>query len=117
MTTGTRRLLLDVLRSCQMIRRYTVGVAFAADERDDLVRDAVERRLAIIGEALNKAAGRDPAIVQAIPELRQIVGARNRLIHNYDAIDDQIVWEIVQDKLPLLEAGIEALLDREPASD
>jgi uncharacterized protein with HEPN domain len=52
-----------------------------------------------------------------VPDERQIVGARNRLIHDHDAIDDQIVWSLVQNKLPLLEASIEALLEREPASD
>lgn len=84
MTTGTRRLPLDVLRSCELIQRYTAGLEIAAYQRDDLVRDAVERRLANDGEALNQAASRDPAITQAVPELRQIVGARNRLIHDYD---------------------------------
>jgi uncharacterized protein with HEPN domain len=94
------------------------GLEFVAYERDSLVQDAVERRIAVIGEALNQAANRHPAIVQVVPELRQIVGARNRLIHDFDAIDaPQFVWGIVQDKPPLLEASIEALIDRESASD
>lgn len=91
MTTATRRLLLDVLRSCQLIHRYVAGLEFAGYERDDVVQDAVERRIAIIGEALNQAAIRDPDVARVVPEMRQIVGARNRLIHDYDAIDDQIV--------------------------
>jgi uncharacterized protein with HEPN domain len=111
MTTETRRLLRDVLRSCRMIHRYTAGLELAGYQRDDLVRDAVERRIAIIGEALNQAASHDPAVARSVPELRQIVGARNRLIHDYDAVDDQIVWGIIRVKLPLLEASIEALLN------
>ena len=72
------------------------GVDFAAYERDDMVRDAVERRLGIIGEALNRAAVLEPALVDRVPELRQIVGLRNRVIHGYDAVDDEIVWDVVQ---------------------
>jgi hypothetical protein len=56
MTTATRRRRHDALRSCRAIGRYTVGLDLAASERDDLVRDAVERRPGIIGAALNRAA-------------------------------------------------------------
>jgi uncharacterized protein with HEPN domain len=56
MTTETRRRLHDALRSCRAIGQSTAGLDLAAYERDDLVRDAVERRLGIIGEALHRAA-------------------------------------------------------------
>jgi uncharacterized protein with HEPN domain len=62
MATEMRRLLLHVLRSCQTVHRYLWGLEFVAYERDDLVQDAVERRVAIIGEALNQATNRDPAV-------------------------------------------------------
>ena len=47
--------LRDVLDSCGAIDQYTADLDFAAYERDRKVRDAVERRLGIIGEALNRA--------------------------------------------------------------
>ncbi|MDF3041830.1 MAG: hypothetical protein K0Q71_4536 [Thermomicrobiales bacterium] len=111
MTNETRRRLLDVLISCRAIGRYTAELDFAAYERDTMVRDAVERRLGIIGEALNRAADREPTLVDCLPELRQIVGLRHRVIHGYDAVDDEIVWDVVQHKLPLLQASVEALLE------
>ena len=92
MTNETRQRLLDVLVSCQAISQYTAGLDFAAYEREAMVRDAVERRLGIIGEALNRAVTLEPLLVDRIPELRQIVGLRNRVIHGYDAVDDEIVW-------------------------
>ena len=113
MTNETRRRLLDlkVLLSCRAIGQYTAELDFAAYERDNMVRDAVERRLGIIGEALNRAVACEPTLIDRVPELRQIVGLRHRVNHGYDAVDDEIVWDIVQHKLPLLQASVEALLE------
>ncbi len=55
MNDATKKLLLDALLACRAIARYTAGLEFSAYERDELIRDAVERRFAIIGEALNRA--------------------------------------------------------------
>ncbi len=113
MTNETRQRLLDVVISCRAISRYTAGLDFAAFERDEMVRDAVERRLGIIGEALNRAAALEPTLVRQVPEVRQIVGLRNRVIHGYDAVDDEIIWDVVTNKLPALRAKVEGLLGEE----
>jgi uncharacterized protein with HEPN domain len=110
MTNETRQRLLDALLSCEAIQQYTMGLDFAAYERDDMVRDAVERRLGIIGEALNRAADLEPELAVQVPDLRSVVGLRNRVIHAYDAVDNEIVWDIVQTKLPRLQASVAELL-------
>jgi uncharacterized protein with HEPN domain len=108
--TETRRRLHDALRSCRAIERYTAGFDLAAYESDDLVRDAVERRLGIIGEALHRAASLEPGLAEQIPELRQIVGLRNRVIHGYDDVNAEIVWNVVQHRLPSLQTRLVQLL-------
>jgi uncharacterized protein with HEPN domain len=110
MKNETRQLLLDVLLSCRAIGRYTAGYDFTAYEGNEMVRDAVERRLGIIGEALNRAAVLESNLTETIPELRQVVGLRNRVIHGYDAVDDEIVWDIVKNKLPSLDAQVAMIL-------
>lgn len=52
-------------------------------------QSAVERQLAIIGEALNKLAQYEPEL--SIQNDKQIIGFRNRLVHAYDSIDNTIV--------------------------
>lgn len=108
--------LRDVLESCESIRVYTAGMDFAAYERDPLVRDGVERRLGIIGEALNRAADFEPDLRERIPEFHRIVGLRNRVIHGYSVVDNEVVWDVVTNKLPALEANVAGLL-AEAASD
>ena len=110
MTSETRRRLLDALRSCLAIDRYTAGLDLAAYERTDIVRDAVERRLGIIGEALNRAQSLEPALAEQLPELRQIVGLRNRVIHGYDDVNAEIVWNVVQHMIPSLQARLADLV-------
>ena len=110
MTTKIRLRLLDALESCQTIRQYTDGSEFDSYLRDIQRRDAGERRLAIIDEALHRAEALEPTLANRLPELREIVGMRNRLIHGCAEVNDKIVWDVVQDKLPSLQARLADLL-------
>ena len=117
MTNETRQRLLDALASCTTIRRHTAGIDYAAYLRDDKTRDAVERRLGIIGEALHHAEALAPALADHLPELRRIVGLRNRIIHGYSRVDNGIVWDIVQNRLPSFEKRLADLLAQEASHD
>ena len=110
MTTEPRQRLPDALDSCRLIQRYTAGIDFELYQRDDQKRDAVERRLGIIGEALHRAESHEPALAKLIPELRQIVGLRNRVIHGYADVNAEIVWNVVQYRLPSLQTRLAELL-------
>lgn len=72
-----------------------------------MLQDAVERNIATIGEAMNKALKLDPDL--SISFARRIVGTRNRLIHGYDDIDNIEVWNIVVNNLPVLKSEIERI--------
>jgi uncharacterized protein with HEPN domain len=76
----------------------------------DMLQAAVERKFEILGEALKKAAEVDASIEQLIPELRQIVATRNRIIHVYDAVDHLLLWDVVQTELPGLKARLQQVL-------
>ena len=73
-----------------------------------MLRRAIEREIEIIGEAMNRLSKIDPGI--QISSSRQIIGMRNRVIHGYDAVDDEIVWGTIQRHLPLLKTEIQELL-------
>jgi uncharacterized protein with HEPN domain len=104
--------LFDALQAARRIQAFTGQLHFDGFAQSDLVRSAVERQFEIIGEALGRAATTDPSLADAVPEIRRIVGLRNRLVHGYDSVDDEIVWDIVQTKLLPLIGTIEALLQR-----
>lgn len=75
------RWLEDVARACQRIETYTDGFEQDDYEGDRLVRDAVERNLTIIGEALSRLAQVDPQTAARVPDLHQIIAVRHRLAH------------------------------------
>ncbi len=52
----------------------------------------------------------DDETFQMISGAPAIVGFRNRLIHGYDAVDDEIVWKIIRDKVPMLLREVQTLL-------
>jgi uncharacterized protein with HEPN domain len=53
---------------------------------------------------LNKAGAAEASLAAQIPEFHRVIGLRNRLIHGYDNVDDEILWDIVQSKLAPLKA-------------
>jgi len=113
MIPEARKRLLDAAEACAAIAEFTRAKDFAAYTRDRILRSAVERQFEIIGEALGKAAEADKSPEQLIPELPRIVALRNRIIHGYDSVDDEIVWDIVKHKLPALEIQLRKLLGDE----
>ena len=79
--------------------------------KNRVVRQAVERNLAIIGEAANRLRELDPETSHEITDIHQIIGLRNRLTHGYDdEIDDRLVWQTVQSSVPELRDQVETLL-------
>ena len=66
----------------------------------------VERQLEIIGEALGIAAKEDDSILELVPDIPRTVGLRNPLIHGYDSVDPELVWDVVKTKIPPLKHQI-----------
>ncbi|MGB8214698.1 MAG: DUF86 domain-containing protein [Anaerolineales bacterium] len=71
---------------------------------------AVERQFEIIGEALHQAEVDDPAMAGRLPELRRIVGMRNRILHGYDSVDDELLWRTIQQNISPLRNHLEQIL-------
>jgi len=93
--------LEDILGAISKIRRYTDGLSkqgFAADEK---TLDAVIRNLEVIGEAVKQLPA-DLRARQPGLDWQKIAGLRDILIHQYFGIDVDILWDIIQNKLPAL---------------
>jgi uncharacterized protein with HEPN domain len=101
--------LLDILLAARLATSYVAGKSWTEFHADYQCQDAVIRRLEIIGEAARRVS--DPAKA-ALPTLpwHQMMGLRNRVIHEYDRVDLQIVWHTVLHDLPALIETIERLI-------
>jgi uncharacterized protein with HEPN domain len=95
--------LLDMLQSAELALAYTADCTKEDFLTNIQLQDAVIRRLLIIAEAARRVS---PDTRQTSPEIawREINGMRNRLVHEYDSIDLNIVWGALQQQIPTLVA-------------
>lgn len=109
MSRSLRLYLEDILISGAKILRYTRGITLAEFVNDEKTYDAVIRNLQIIGEAVkNIPAGvrdRYPDI-----EWRKIAGLRDILAHAYFSLENEIIWDIIENKIPSLIERVERVL-------
>lgn len=93
--------LQDIQISCEKILKYTQGLSFDQFCQDELVYDAVIRNLIIIGEAAKNIPESSKNRFENI-EWKKLCGLRNVIAHAYFGIDNLIVWNIIQTKIPEL---------------
>jgi uncharacterized protein with HEPN domain len=110
MRLEARKYLYDIQEAAGLADQFTAGKDFAEYQRNPMLRLAVERAFAIIGEALTQLARIDPAVAERITDFRSIIAFRNILTHAYAQIDDRLVWGIVESKLPVLSSEVAALM-------
>ena len=102
--------LVDIQRSIDEIF-YFLGDKrdFFAYQKDLKTKKAVERNLEIIGEAVNRIMQAQTDVV--ITNHRKIIDTRNRIIHGYDNVSDEVIWTIISRDLPELKKEIDGWLN------
>lgn len=103
--------LYDILQSINEIDSYFDGKPRIFEEyvNDIKTKRAIERDLEIIGEAANRILKRDNDF--KLHNIEKIIGTRNRIIHGYDNVSDDLIWSIVINHLPKLKQEVRQLLD------
>ena len=112
MPRDERAYLSDILESCQAITAALQGMNLPAYQSTRLVRSSVEREFIIIGEAVAALARITPATFAAITRARRIVDFRNQLTYEYPAVDDALVWAIIETDVPVLQRECAELMKR-----
>ncbi len=104
--------LFDILSSINEIESYYVETPkiFEVFQNDLRTKRAVERNIEIIGEAISRILKVESEI--EISNSRKIVDVRNRIIHGYDSVSDDVIWGIVIRNLPILQKEVEDLLKK-----
>ena len=77
-------------------------------ERDMMRKCVVERKVEIMGEAINRIRKSDPLVV--IPNARAIIDTRNRIIHSYDNVVPEFLWSLLTRHIPELKKDIERII-------
>jgi len=103
-----RHYVADMREFCARVAEYTDGLSREEFEKTRLVYDATLRNLELIGEAARNVPDEVRAKAQDVP-WRRVVAVRKILIHGYLGIDNDIIWDIVQNEIRKLQRALEKL--------
>ena len=109
MSRSLRLYLEDILSSGAKVLRYTEGMTCEDFIRDERTYDAVVRNLQIIGEVVKNVPMEFRDKYKQI-EWRKIAGLRDILAHAYFSLEDEILWDVVENKVPILIEQIREIL-------
>lgn len=106
---GDEKYLEKMLELVRKIERYVAGHSYEDFADDEMLVEACVFNLAQLGEMSHKISDE---YVELHPELawNELYGLRNRLVHDYQGVNLNLVWEIIMDDLPGLEAQLEELV-------
>jgi uncharacterized protein with HEPN domain len=105
-----RQWLKDILEAVTRIERYTAGMDLEQFRQSPMVIDAVERNFQKISEAAIRLGEQAPALCPGIP-WHNVRGMGNWLRHQYDAVELELIWLTVTDKIPALKVAVTLALD------
>jgi uncharacterized protein with HEPN domain len=106
-----KKYMEDILFSIDRVNFHIQNIHSLSEyTRSWTIYDAVERRIAIIGEAVSQIDKIDSTII--ITDKRKIIGLRNILTHDYDIVTADIIWKIIHENLPVLKEEITNLLSK-----
>jgi uncharacterized protein with HEPN domain len=94
-----RKYLFDIAQACERLIQFTRGKTLGDYTADPLLRSAVERQFEVIGEALSQALRIEPNLAFGISDTQRITAFRNRLIHGYASVSDELVWGVLEANL------------------
>jgi uncharacterized protein with HEPN domain len=104
-----RTWLSDILQAIDEIEEFVPEKKnFIEFKKDVKTKRAIERNIEIIGEAVSRILKSDSEF--PIKNARKIVDTRNRIIHGYDSVSEDIIWSIVVRDIPKLKEEVRKLM-------
>lgn len=111
MNRETAKRFYDARLACEEIASFVDGETLESFRANRVLQLAIERSLTIIGEAINIALRSSDSGVD-VPFAKEFIGLRNRLVHAYDNIDLEIIWDTATNDLPALSARLVEICER-----
>ncbi len=104
--------LQDVMDAIEELESYFVDYPRRYDVfcNDRLRRSGVERKVEIMGEAINRILKINPDF--PLPNAKEVIKTRNRVIHGYDSVEPEFLWGLVIRHIPVLKNDIREILNK-----
>lgn len=112
MSRDVNLFLEDMQVACEKVIRYVKDLTQTQFLKDEKTYDAVVRNLTIIGEAVKNLPQKIRELHPSI-EWRKIAGFRDIAVHDYFGIDEDILWDIIQNEIPYLLTQLNQIIIKE----
>lgn len=101
-------IVLKLIAYCDKITAYCDGVNYGQFSSDSKLVEACVFNLSQMGELANRV---DDVFAEAHPEIpwRYIYGLRNRIVHDYEGVNLQLIWEIIMDDIPIVRDALKSI--------
>ncbi len=109
MTKDIRVYFDDILEALRKIDSYTAGMEFSSFSGDSKTIDATVRNFEVIGEAAKKVPEETKMKYPGIP-WKSMAGMRDKLIHDYFGVDNEVLWMTIKEDIPPLQPLLEEAL-------
>lgn len=101
-------LIRDMQKFVFQLQRFIAGRSLSEIDSDDLSKRAIEMQFILIGEVIKRMERVSPVVHARIGNIRDISGLRNTIVHDYDEVDWEIVWDSATFDIPVLKEQIDA---------
>jgi uncharacterized protein with HEPN domain len=108
---GVELYLADIVESIEKIESYIKDLTDLNFKKDMMVIDAIVRNLSIIGEAVKNIPSEIKAEYPAV-EWHEIMGMRNKVVHEYFSVDEEILWKTIKQDLPIFKKHIQEIIGK-----
>jgi uncharacterized protein with HEPN domain len=102
-------IILDIVRSARLILEFTKDMDLETFSKDLKTQSSVLYQIVILGEAVNRLSSEFSNKYPQIP-ITSIRGMRNRVVHEYNEVDVEILWQVTQSNIPDLLKQVEPLI-------
>lgn len=99
---NSKKYLYDIVNCCEFVLEMTKEKTVEDYKNDRIFRSALERELQIIGEAMLQLDNISPETAERMAQYRGIIGFRHVIVHGYDSLDPDTVWNVVETKVAIL---------------
>lgn len=110
MLRDPKKYLHDIIDSSRFLIEFTANRTLEDYKQDRGFHSAVERELQIVGEAVMMLKKLNPQLADKITENNRIIHFRHVLVHGYDILNHELIWNVIENKLPTLLQEAEELL-------
>ena len=111
MRNSDRESLEDMLRAARKILEYSANFTRETLPANPMRLDAVLYEIVVLGEAARRLSEQLRSAHQEVP-WRDIIGMRSVVAHGYDQIDDNELWQVIEEDLPALIPRLESILQQ-----